>query len=120
VGKCVAGAPTIESDSAGCVRETDTIACTDDAKPCNGVEKCTNGNCVGNGKDPCAGNAAMPFCYDTGTMCRKCTGSTVANSVGCAANTEKCCSGSCIPSGNTCGIIINPQIINPQIIINPQ
>ena len=118
VGKCIAGAPMIESDSAGCVRETDNVACTDDGLRCNGVEKCKNGNCTGDNVNPCAGMAATPFCYNSGTQCRQCTGSTVANSVGCAG-TEKCCSGGCIPSGNTCSIIINPQIINPQII-NPQ
>lgn len=116
VGKCVS-AGAIESEA--CNRDTDTIACTDDAKPCNGVEACKAGNCVGSGVNPCAGQAATPFCYDTGTMCRKCTGSTAANSVGCGGG-EKCCKGDCIPSGNTCSIIINPQIINPQIIINPQ
>jgi len=112
VGKCVAGAPTIENEA--CTRETDAMSCMDDAKPCNGVEACKNGNCVGSGVNPCAGQAATPFCYDTGTLCRECTGSTVANSVGCGG-TEKCCKGDCIPSGNTCSIIINPQIINPQL-----
>jgi hypothetical protein len=114
VGKCVAGAPTIENDSTGCVRETDTLACTDDGKPCNGVEACKNGNCVGSGINPCAGQAATPFCYDSGTMCRECTGSTVANTVGCGG-AEKCCKGDCIPSGNNC-LIINPTIIQTSFV----
>lgn len=115
VGKCVAGAPTIET--APCTRETDTNVCTDDGNRCNGTEKCKNGQCTGDNVNPCAGNAALPFCYPSGEQCRKCTGSTVDNSVGCTAATQKCCSGSCIPSGNICGIIIgqiSPQI-SPQI-----
>jgi hypothetical protein len=114
VGKCVAGTPTIEM--TGCTRETDNTVCTSDNLACNGTEKCKNGNCTGDNVNPCAGMAATPFCYNSGAQCRACTGSTVENSVGCTAS-QKCCNGSCIASGNICGIIItqiSPQI-SPQI-----
>lgn len=107
VGKCIAGTPTIEM--AACSRETDATICTTDGNRCNGTEKCKNGQCTGDNVNPCAGNAALPFCYPSGEQCRKCTGSTVDDSVGCTAATQKCCNGSCIASGNQC-LIFNPQI----------
>ncbi|HEX2875120.1 MAG TPA: hypothetical protein VHP33_27905 [Polyangiaceae bacterium] len=116
VGKCVAGAPTIET--APCTRETDTNVCTTDGNRCNGTEKCKNGQCTGDNVNPCAGQAATPFCYPSGEQCRKCTGSTVANTVGCAAN-QKCCDGSCIASANNCFIVL-PQLgaqIGSQIVL---
>lgn len=114
VGKCI-GSAAVESEA--CTRDTDGTVCTDDGKRCNGTEKCKNGNCTGDNVNPCAGQADTPFCFDTGTQCRECTGSA-GTSVGCDAN-YKCCNNACIPTANNCSIIINPQIINPQVI-NPQ
>jgi hypothetical protein len=105
VGKCI-GTAAVESE--GCTRETDNTVCTSDNLACNGTEKCKNGNCTGDNVNPCAGMAATPFCYNSGTQCRACTGNSVETTVGCTAG-QKCCNGTCIASGNTC-LIFNPQI----------
>jgi hypothetical protein len=118
VGKCVTASAI---DTEACTRETDAIACTDDGNRCNGLEKCKAGSCVPQGIDPCKGNAANPYCYQSGDpVCRVCT-STGFNgkpNVGCSG-TEYCCSGvckasSCLVIGTIQTTIIQTVIIQTQ------
>lgn len=103
VGKCVSDA---EVEMEECPRETDGVQCTDDNKRCNGAEACKAGNCA-SGANPCAGMAATPYCYESGTMCRECSGN-----MGCGSG-EKCCLGNCIPEANTCFIVVPATSISP-------
>jgi hypothetical protein len=119
VGRCVAAAPTIENDSAGCVRETDGTTCTDDGNRCDGAEKCKNGNCVPDNVDPCKGNASNPYCFNSDPTCRVCKATNASGStfMGTCASGQYCCGGSC--SNSKCLIvatIINPTIIQTTII----
>lgn len=115
VGKCVAGAPTIESE--GCTRETDGTACTDNGNRCDGLELCKNGNCVPQGAtaDPCKNNASNPYCYNSDPTCRVCKSSSITGKpqTGCGSS-EYCCGGSCQATG--CLVITTIVPITTQVI----
>lgn len=114
-GMCAQGA-TVEDEA--CTRETDTNTCASDNLRCNGVEACKNGACTPAGTNQCPNQPATPNCAESGTLCNECT--TGAH---CAGG-EKCCNRECIPTGNTCFIIIpalsiTPATISPSASISP-